>query len=103
MAQSYGLYRQPDEIDMTTDSLVVVAHKIVRQWGTLPIAEINDHRNEFLLAQEVIRLHSEPKREISRDAEVARIAGVIDRFWQLHSIEPATGFTPEQLAKEILR
>jgi len=42
-------------------------------------------------------------REIGRGAEVARIADIIDRFWQLHSIEPATGFTPEQLAMEIVK
>jgi hypothetical protein len=52
---------------------------------------------------ELMNSYHAPKRELSRDEEIARIAGVIDKFWQLHSIEPATGFTPEQLAKEICK
>lgn len=44
-----------------------------------------------------------PEDKMRESVEVERIAGIIERFWQLHSIEPSTGFTPEELAKEICK
>lgn len=40
---------------------------------------------------------------VRESVAVERIAAIIKNFWDLHSIEPSTGFTPEELAKEICK
>jgi hypothetical protein len=62
-------------------------------------AEVGDRlANIYDLTDAIVR-----QVEVEQEQEVTRIAGIIDRFWQLHAIEPATGFTPEQLAEEIVK
>ena len=52
------------------------------------------------LAKAAIAVMRPTKRE---SGELERITNVIKNFWDLHSIEPSTGFTPQQLAMEILK
>ena len=106
----------PDEWDKWTYRKMKILNNL---WDSIaggiviPYNVLADMREKAREAAEQKETDALPKREsgaekLQRNAEnckeeeISRIAEIIDRFWQLHAIEPATGFTPEQLAKEIV-